>query len=85
MLELKDGRVLSGQVIPNLDYRDPNLQFAADPLHPDKLTRISKALIVRMRRAAVSLMPAGLLNNFSKNEILDLLAWLQAGAGTGGR
>ena len=85
VLELKDGRVLSGQVIPNLDYRDPNLQFATDPLHPDKLTRISKALIVRMRRSAVSLMPAGLLNNFSQAEILDLLAWLQAGARAGGR
>ena len=85
VLELKDGRVLSGQVIPNLDYRDPNLQFATDPLHPDKLTRISKALIVRMRRAAVSLMPAGLLNNFSQAEILDLLAWLQAGARRGDR
>ena len=85
VLELKDGRVLSGQVIPNLDYRDPNLQFATDPLHPDKLTRISKALIIRMRRAAVSLMPAGLLNNFSQAEILDLLAWLQAGAKPGDR
>jgi hypothetical protein len=38
-----------------------------------------------MRIAAVSLMPAGLLNNFSQAEILDLLAWLQAGAKPGGR
>lgn len=84
VLELKDGRVLSGQVIPNLDYRDPNLQFAADPLHPDKISKISKASIIRRRRSAVSLMPAGLLNNFSREEILDLLAWLESGGKAGG-
>jgi putative heme-binding domain-containing protein len=84
ILELKDGRVLTGQVIPNLDYRAPELQLAPDPLHPDKITRIPKVKIVRRRVSAVSLMPTGLLNTFSREEILDLLAWLERGWSGGG-
>ena len=79
ILELKDGRVLTGQVIPNLDYRAPELQLAPDPLHLDKVTRIPKVKIARRRVSSVSLMPAGLLNTFSREEILDLLAWLERG------
>jgi len=84
ILELRDGRVLAGQVIPNLDYRAPELQLALDPLHPDKVTRIPKVKIARRRVSAVSLMPAGLLNTFSREEILDLLAWLERGLSGGG-
>ena len=84
VLELKDGRVLSGQVVPNLDYRDPHLQLGTDPLRPDKLTRIAKASIRSTRRSPVSLMPAGLLNTFSRKEILDLLAWIELGVDANG-
>ena len=85
VLELKDGRVLSGQVIPNLDYRDPHLQMALDPLQPDRLTRIAKTSIRATRRSPVSLMPAGLLNVLSRKEILDLLAWIELGADQDGK
>ena len=85
VLELKDGRVLSGQVIPNLDYRDPYLHLALDPLQPDRLTRIVKTSIRATRRSPVSLMPAGLLNIFSRKEILDLLAWIELGADKDGK
>ena len=71
-------------MIPNLDYRAPELQLALDPLHPDKVTRIPKVKIARRRVSAVSLMPAGLLNTFSREEILDLLAWLERGLSGGG-
>ena len=66
-------------MIPNLDYRDPYLQLALDPLQPDRLTRIVKTSIRATRRSPVSLMPAGLLNIFSRKEILDLLAWIELG------
>ena len=81
---MKDGRVLSGQVIPNLDYRDPYLQLALDSLRPDELTRVAKTSVRATRRSPVSLMPAGLLNTFSRNEILDLLAWIELGDEKGG-
>ena len=85
VLELKDGRILTGQVIPNLDYRSPDLQFAPDPLHPDKVTRIPKVKIRGSRVSEVSLMPAGLLDTFSREDILDLLAWLERGLNRGSR
>lgn len=79
ILELKDGRKLAGQVIPNLDYRAPSLQLAENPLFPDKITRIPKMDIAKRDHSKISLMPAGLLNLLTKNDILDLLAWLQNG------
>jgi hypothetical protein len=79
-LDLKDGRKLAGQIIPNLDYRVPNLQLAENPLHPDKITKIPKVQIIKQYRSDVSLMPPGLLNLLTKDEVLDLLAWLQTGA-----
>jgi putative heme-binding domain-containing protein len=80
ILDLKDGRKLAGQIIPNLDYRVPNLQLAENPLHPDKITKIPKVQIIKQYRSDVSLMPPGLLNLLTKDEVLDLLAWLQTGA-----
>jgi len=80
LLNLKDGRQLAGQIIPNLDYRAPKLQLAQDPLHPDKITQISKHHIINQEHSTVSLMPLGLLNLLDQEEILDLLAWLEQGA-----
>ena len=79
ILDLKDGRKLAGQIIPNLDYRLPNLQLAENPLHPDKITQVPKVKIAKQYRSNVSLMPPGLLNLLTKDEVLDLLAWLQTG------
>ena len=77
VLKLKDGRQLAGQIIPNLDYRASTLQLAENPLYPDKITKISKMNIAQRNHSKVSLMPPGLLNLLSREEILDLLAWLQ--------
>ena len=82
LLNLRDGRQLAGQIIPNLDYRAPNLQLAENPLHPDKITRIAKENIINREHSGVSLMPPGLLNLLGKGEILDLLAWLERGPKT---
>ena len=79
ILHLKDGRKLAGQIIPNLDYRAPALQLAENPLHPDKTTKIPKEQILRQTHSKTSLMPPGLTNLLKKEEILDLLAWLQVG------
>ena len=78
VLKLTDDRTLAGQVVPNLDYRVPTLQLAENPLHPDKLTKIPKSEILSQSHAPTSLMPQGLLNLFTKDEVLNLLAWLEA-------
>ena len=80
VLQLKDGRRFSGQIIPNLDYRVADLQLAQNPLYPDRITRIKKSEIISHDDSEVSLMPAGLLDQFSKDEIFDLLALLESGS-----
>jgi len=76
VLKLKDGRSLAGQIIPNLDYREPTLQLAENPLSPNKITKVQKADILERSESGISIMPPGLLNQIKKEEVLDLLAWL---------
>jgi len=77
VLELADGRNLTGQVIPTLDYRAPHLLLAENPLNPDQTVKIPKVDVLKRSRSDLSIMPPGLLNNLSKQEILDLLAYLE--------
>ena len=76
ILKLSDNRTLSGQIIPNLDYREPTLQLAENPLYPDKITKVPKSIILKRGHAPTSLMPQGLLNIFTKEEVIDLVTWL---------
>jgi putative heme-binding domain-containing protein len=78
VLELTDGRNLTGQVIPTLDYRAPHLLLAENPLQPDQTVKIPKVDVLKRSRSDLSIMPAGLLNNLSKQEVLDLLAYLES-------
>ena len=79
VLKLKDGRQLAGQIIPNLDYRASTLQLAENPIYPNKITKIPKVNIAQRSHSKVSLMPPGLLNLLTKEEVLDLLGWLERG------
>jgi putative heme-binding domain-containing protein len=74
-----DGRVLIGQIVPTVDFRSPVLRISADPLRPEQITEIAKGDIESHSTSTTSTMPVGLLNAFSKEEILDLLAWLSSG------
>jgi hypothetical protein len=69
---------LSGQIIPTLDYRAPHLLLAENPLNPDQALKIPKVEVVKRKRSDLSIMPTGLLNNLSKQEILDLIAYLES-------
>tara|TARA_Y100000589_G_scaffold157423_1_gene149976 strand:- start:297 stop:1898 length:1602 start_codon:yes stop_codon:yes gene_type:complete len=77
VLKLTDGRILTGQVIPTLDYRSPFLLLAENPLQPDQAIKIRKVDVLNKRRSESSIMPPGLLNNLSKQEVIDLLAYLE--------
>ena len=78
VLELKGGRSMAGQIIPTLDYRAPHLLLAENPLYPDQVKKIPKAEVLERKRSDLSIMPPGLLNNLSKQEVLDLLAYLES-------
>jgi putative heme-binding domain-containing protein len=77
---LTDGRVLVGRVLSEGDFRSETLRLAADPLRPSQVLEISKREIDKYQLAEASPMPRGLVDSFTVEEVLDLLAYLHNGA-----
>ncbi|MEW6302380.1 MAG: c-type cytochrome, partial [Verrucomicrobiota bacterium] len=76
---LKDGRTVTGRIALEGDYRLQVLRVATDALAPDKFTEVPKNEIVSYTESLVSPMPEGLLDTLTRDEILDLLAFIEAG------
>ena len=74
--ELVDGRLVTGRVV-NLNGNTYMVQ--PDMMTPNKLVNIKTDDIEEQRPSSVSTMPAGLLDNLTKDEILDLMAYLRSG------
>ena len=74
-LVLADGRVVTGRIVPG-DDRAPDLEIVISSLEPKKTIKIAKADVVRRQTSPVSAMPSGLLDYFSEEEVVDLLAYL---------
>ena len=72
---LDDGRVITGMIVAE---NDAELQVVINPLAKDKPTVIEKAWIEARKQSPVSLMPVGLLDRLSREEILDLVAFVVA-------
>ena len=75
MIELDDGRVVIGQLAGG---NAETLVIATDPNEPTKLVRVARKAIVTRHSSPVSMMPKGLLDTLSQDEILDLLAYLES-------
>jgi putative heme-binding domain-containing protein len=73
----KDGKTVTGRIAP-VDYRLPVLRLAADPLSENAVD-VPKDEIVSYVESEVSPMPKGLLDTFSRDEVLDLLAYMERG------
>lgn len=74
-----DGRVIIGRPVMSGDYRAEKLRIAIDPLRPSVIVELDKKEIELHRLATTSPMPDGLLDRFTREEVRDLLAYLQAG------
>jgi putative heme-binding domain-containing protein len=72
------GRAHVGQATLGGDYRSPTLHLATDPTQPFKTIEIPKTEIESQKTSEVSWMPAGLLDTSTKDEIADLVAYLQS-------
>jgi putative heme-binding domain-containing protein len=72
------GESITGRIVP-VDFRLPILRLAADPLAPETAIDVVKDDIVSYAESEVSPMPAGLLDRFTREEILDLLAYIDSG------
>ena len=75
-LVLDDGRIVSGRVLSG-DFRSESLFVMTDPLAPEKLIEIKKSNIEAHEPSQLSQMPQGLLDSLSKDEVLDLVWWIQ--------
>jgi putative heme-binding domain-containing protein len=73
----KDGEVISGFVVRETDSE---VHVNSDPLKQDKPTIVLKEDIEVQKKNEQSAMPNGLLNYFSKDEVLDLIAYVLTAA-----
>jgi hypothetical protein len=76
-----DGKVHVGQVMLGGDYRSPQLRLATDPTSPQTTIQIDKTTIEAQRTSPLSWMPEGLLDTLTRQEILDLLAYIESAGG----
>ncbi len=75
VIETKDGRVVTGRV-GNLNGE--TLQVIENMLDPGRFTRVRRSDIESIEPSKVSMMPQGLLNTLTVEEIQDLFAYLMA-------
>lgn len=75
-LKLANGDVIEGRVV---EENADSLVVRPNPLQPDNTTRVNKSQIKFRALSKLSPMPQGLVDSFTKNEILDLIAYLESG------
>jgi putative heme-binding domain-containing protein len=75
-LELKDGSTVIGRVVVE---ENEKLFVMTSALAPESLTPVSAADVKSRKPYPVSMMPVGLVNSLNKDELLDLLAYIQSG------
>lgn len=73
-IETVAGQVLIGRIV---EETPDKIVLRKNPLEPETLT-VQKSEIESRSLSKISPMPAGLLNNFTNDEILDLLAYLES-------
>jgi putative heme-binding domain-containing protein len=73
---LESGRIVSGAVAKE---DEESVSIVTNLLTPQNLTRILKEDIDEKQLSKISPMPAGLLNALNREEIIDLLYYLEAG------
>ena len=72
---LQDGTVVAGRISQETPDQ---VAVLTNPFDATATTAVAKANIKSREASKVSLMPAGLLNTFKEEEILDLLAYLES-------
>ncbi|RME92266.1 MAG: heme-binding protein [Verrucomicrobia bacterium] len=75
-VETRDGDLYTGRVA-NID--EETLYLMVDLLNPAAIVKLPHGDIASIRPSALSMMPTNLLDVFTRQEILDLLAWLATG------
>ena len=74
VVETKDGRVIVGRIAEETPEK---VVIRPNPLEPETVT-VKPSEIESRGHSKISPMPEGLLNTFTEDEILDLLAFLES-------
>ena len=72
----KNGDDVTGRLV---EETPDKLVLVIDPLVPDARTEVKKSDVQKRAASKVSPMPEGLVNILTKEEILDLLAYIESG------
>jgi putative heme-binding domain-containing protein len=76
-ITLKSGAIFDGHIVAE---DAGTLSLAVNPTDPDQRRRVNKGNIQTKHVSDISPMPAGLVNTLTKQEVLDLVAFLETGA-----
>jgi putative heme-binding domain-containing protein len=68
-----DDKVVTGRIV---NYGNDNMMVMPNMLDPNGLVGVHSKKVVSIEKSKVSMMPAGLLDSFQEEEILDLMAYL---------
>jgi putative heme-binding domain-containing protein len=73
VIEKKDGKIVTGRIV---NYNNDTMIVMTNMLDPNGLTTIKTGEVEAIERSTTSMMPEGLLDVLSKDEVLDLMAYL---------
>ena len=72
----KQGELIEGRLVGE---RDKSLLIAPNAFEPSEVQEVKLNVVATRKNSIFSPMPVGLVNPFTREEILDLLALLQGG------
>ena len=75
-LTTKQGELIEGRLVGE---REKSLLIAPNAYQPSQVREVKLSMVATRKDSQFSPMPPGLVNSFTREEILDLLALLQAG------
>jgi putative heme-binding domain-containing protein len=74
--KMKDGTVVSGRI---MNLTEELYHVNTDMMTPSTITHVNVNDLESIEASPISMMPPGLINSMSKDDVLDLLAYLLSG------
>jgi putative heme-binding domain-containing protein len=76
LFEMENGQVISGLIV---EETPSEVKIVADPLASTQPKALKKSEILGRKQSPASIMPKGLLDKLTREEIFDLIAYIAAG------
>jgi len=73
VFEMKDGTAVTGRI---MNLSGDTFRVNTNMMNPGETTNVDRKRIEKMYESPVSMMPPGLVNTLTKDDVLDLLAYL---------